>query len=151
MSNLQKRILIVLAIFTFLLGIVWYFFMRYLNVPKSYQSSSSDIIYRCNPYFFLESRLGEAYYLDELEVNASVCKHHGYYSAVKSYSKEPTQIIVDVYFLRENGQNLYTLDHQLVGKFEKFHIKNDILKGTAHRLVYSLKGSKYELVQITKI
>ena len=150
MNRLQKRVFIVVTIIVLLIIGVSYSFISYLRTPKYYQESLDElgIIYHCNPYFLIESSLGESYKEEELVVNDSVCKHHGYYSAIKSYSKEPNQIIIDVYFLKESGQNLYTLDNNLIGKYNKLSIKKDILKGSTHRLVYSLKESKYMLVQL---
>jgi len=150
MNKLQKQIMIVVLVFLVLIFAVCYLFISYLNSPNRYQISLEElgIIYHCNPYFLEEASLGDVHPKEELELNTSICKHHGYYSAVKSYSKEPMQIIIDVAFLRESGPNLYTLDHQLISKYNKFTIKDDILKGTVHRLVYSLVNNQYKLVQI---
>ena len=153
MRTLTKRIFIVVFIFLFLIGIVLYCFFNYLNSPNRYAISSKElgIIYHCNPYYLEEAKLGDSFLKDELQENLSICKHHGYFSAIQHYKQEENQIVVDVSFLKLSSDQLFTLDHHLVGDFNQFHLREDLKKGTIHRLFYKNHGNRYELVLIEKI
>ena len=98
MSTLTKRIIVVVFVFLFLIGIVLYCFFNYLNSPNRYAVSSKElgIIYHCNPYFLEEIKVGESFLKEELQENLSICKHHGYFSGIQNYIQEENQIVVDV-------------------------------------------------------
>lgn len=153
MSTLTKRIIVVVFVFLFLIGIVLYCFLNYLNSPNRYAVSSKElgIIYHCNPYFLEEIKVGESFLKEELQENLSICKHHGYFSGIQNYIQEENQIVVDVSFLKLSSNQLFTLDHQLVGEFDQFHLREALKKGTVHRLLYKKFGNRYELVLIEKL
>ena len=58
---------------------------------------------------------------------------------------------MDVSFLKLSSNQLFTLDHQLVGEFDQFHLREALKKGTVHRLLYKKFGNRYELVLIEKL
>lgn len=153
MNTLKKRILIVVLIFSFLIGIVVYSFLNYLNSPTLYSMSHDrvGIIYHCNPYFLIDSRLGDSFSKEELVYNSAICKNHSFYSMVTNYAMEESEVFIDVSFVKESSSDLYTLDHHLIGKFNLFSLKEDFRHGTTHRLIYRLKDNQYELVKLEKI
>ena len=150
MTKLEKRKRITLIVGSVLLFIVIYAFVMYLITPKKFRVADEElgIIHYCNPYFYVDVALGDKQNLNSLLSNSSICESNGYYSAIKSMTKGKDNITIEVYFLHKVGQNIYTLDNHLLGKFDKEEIKNKMSYGTVHKLTYQLRGQEYILTKL---